>query len=45
MNPMTSVEETIDKIQFLLEKSTNNGVLRDEILVQICKQITGNPSM
>ncbi|KXS12662.1 hypothetical protein M427DRAFT_502256 [Gonapodya prolifera JEL478] len=34
---------TVEEMQRLLEMGINKGVLRDEILVQVCKQLTRNP--
>ena len=45
MNPKTKFETTIVKIYGLLDKSTKIGSIRDEILVQICKQVTDNPDL
>jgi hypothetical protein len=45
MNPKTNFETTVGKIRRILEYASKNGVLRDEILVQIIKQVTENPIM
>lgn len=45
MNPKTNFETTVAKIHELLDKARKNGILRDEILVQIIKQITENPNV
>jgi hypothetical protein len=45
MNPKTNFETTVNRIQKILEQSTKISFLRDEILVQILKQLTDNPNM
>ncbi|KAJ3337303.1 Eukaryotic translation initiation factor 6 [Gonapodya sp. JEL0774] len=42
-SPVTATPPNIDEMQRLLEMGINKGVLRDEILVQLCKQLTRNP--
>ncbi|EGF77726.1 hypothetical protein BATDEDRAFT_91387 [Batrachochytrium dendrobatidis JAM81] len=44
MNPRVSLESQFVDIQELLEKGIRIGGLRDEICVQLCKQLTKNPS-
>jgi hypothetical protein len=45
MDPRTKFETTAHRIQRILEQSTKISFLRDEILVQIIKQLTDNPNM
>lgn len=40
----TEIKSAVDDIYLLMEKGVLHGGLRDEIYVQICKQVTQNPS-
>ncbi|KAJ3219354.1 hypothetical protein HDU67_001573 [Dinochytrium kinnereticum] len=44
LSPGPPYRSTLKDIQFLLEKGIMQGGLRDEIYVQICKQVNKNPS-